>query len=105
MTSIELRGLAVFLDPPLGTVPVAGPYRPGVEDFMLYRAINNFRAAGVGFYLVRERAPAAQRSFVGVSIWKNAPAPPAEIPQGSTASAPIASKGKPRPPGRHDGVK
>lgn len=64
------RGLLVLDAPPDGAVPVCGPYRPGSEDWMLFRAINDARATGAPFVLVHEQAAARAGGFWGISMWR-----------------------------------
>ena len=51
-------------------VAVTKPFRPGAEDFMLFRAINDCLINRVPFVLVRERAGLEVGGWVGISIWR-----------------------------------
>ena len=70
MNDIERRGYSVHETPPKGGTHVCGPYRPGLEDWMLYRAINDVRVSGMSWCLVREKAAQRKGGFLGISIWR-----------------------------------
>lgn len=68
--ALTLRGETIQAAPPPGTIAVAGPYRPGTEDWMLFRAVGDLRRVGIEVLFVRERAPEIQGGFVGVAIYR-----------------------------------
>lgn len=64
-----VRGFAVLSARPAGYITIAGPYRPGSEDWMLFRAINDVRSRpGIDWCLAEEKAAARNGGFNGISI-------------------------------------
>lgn len=63
-------GHPVLPRPPRGAIPVAGPYRVGEDDWMLERAVVDFRRRGGSFVLAREKAAKRFHSFVGVTLFR-----------------------------------
>jgi hypothetical protein len=68
---LVIRGHDVYGRPPPGTIPVAGPFRPGTEDWMLFRAMQDMVAGGIGFVLVQETARKELGGYTGVSVWRS----------------------------------
>jgi len=50
---LAVLGFDVLTAPPLGAQPVAGPFRPGTEDWMLRGVINDLRSRNVRVLLVQ----------------------------------------------------
>lgn len=72
------RGHPVMDRPMAGLVALTKPFRPGVEDMMLCRLINDCLVHRVAFVLVWEQAARAEGGWMGISVWKQAPIPPKE---------------------------
>lgn len=72
---MNIREHQVLSRPPPGTIAVAGPFRPGTEDWMMFRCINDLKAARIGFVLVQERAKQNVGGYLGVSVWRNGVVP------------------------------
>lgn len=53
-----------------GLIPVAGPFRPGTEDWMLARVIGEAIIAGREVILVQEKANTKMGGYIGVSLWR-----------------------------------
>lgn len=85
--ALLIRGETVHRAPPPGTIPVAGPYRPGTEDWLLFRVVNDFRRVGAEPVFVQEKAAEIAGGFWGVAIYRRgvAPARPGTITDASQA--------------------
>ncbi len=100
--ALEIRGCTVHDTPPPGTLPVAGPYRPGAEDWMLFQVVNDFRRAGAEPIFVAEKAREELGGWWGVTVYRigvvvvHGPAP--EAAPEAADETPADTQAVPEPP-------
>ncbi len=68
--ALLIRGCTVHDNPLPGTLPVAGPYRPGAEDWMLFQVVNDFRRVGAEPIFVAEKAREELGGWWGVTVYR-----------------------------------
>lgn len=73
MSTKTYRGHVVLAAPTDDLTAITKPFRPGAEDYMLFRVINDCVVGRVPFVLVEERAPLECGGWIGISVWRLTP--------------------------------